>query len=39
MKILEEMHKEGQTIILVTHDEKIAKNSERMIEVRDGRVV
>lgn len=39
MKILEEMHKESQTIILVTHDEKIAKNSERMIEVRDGRVV
>ena len=39
MKILEEMHKEGQTIILVTHDEKIAKNSERMIEVRAGRVV
>jgi ABC-type enterochelin transport system ATPase subunit len=29
----------GQTIIAVTHDEEFARNSDRVIEMRDGEVV
>ena len=32
-------HERGQTIITVTHDEDFAKNSDRVIELSDGRVV
>ena len=33
MQILEELHQEGKTIILVTHDEKIKRMAERVIEL------
>lgn len=33
MQILKELHQEGKTIILVTHDEKIKKMAERVIEL------
>ena len=32
-------HERGQTIITVTHDEDFARNSDRVIELSDGRVV
>ena len=31
--------KYGQTIIIVTHDKELAKISDRVIEMRDGRIV
>jgi putative ABC transport system ATP-binding protein len=37
--LLNEMHAEGLTIILVTHDKEIGATAERRIEVRDGRIV
>ena len=39
MALLGELHREGLTIVLVTHDKEIGGTAERMIEVRDGRIV
>jgi macrolide transport system ATP-binding/permease protein len=39
LKILKELHREGRTIIIVTHDADVAARAERIIELRDGRVV
>ncbi|MEE8401310.1 MAG: ABC transporter ATP-binding protein [Candidatus Hydrothermarchaeaceae archaeon] len=39
MKILEKLNKEGKTIIMVTHEEEYAKRAERIIIIRDGKVV
>ncbi len=39
MKILGELHAEGHTVVLVTHDMAVAEHAQRIIEVRDGRVV
>ncbi|POY37448.1 macrolide ABC transporter ATP-binding protein [Solitalea longa] len=36
MGLLEEIHKKGNTIILVTHEEDIAKHAHRIIRLRDG---
>ena len=39
MDILIGLHKEGKTVILVTHDPKIAEYAHRTIQLEDGRVV
>lgn len=39
MNQLVDLHKEGTTIILVTHDDKVASFADRRIEMKDGRVV
>ena len=36
MGLLEEIHKKGNTIILVTHEEDIAKHAHRIVRMRDG---
>jgi putative ABC transport system ATP-binding protein len=38
MEILETLHDQGNTIILVTHEEYIAEHSDRIIRLRDGLV-
>ncbi|QDP27060.2 MacB family efflux pump subunit [Bradyrhizobium cosmicum] len=38
LKILKELHREGRTIIIVTHDADVAARAERIIELRDGRI-
>jgi putative ABC transport system ATP-binding protein len=38
MALFARLHKEGNTIILVTHENDIAQRSNRIIHVRDGRV-
>lgn len=37
--LLGELHREGLTIILVTHDPTVAAHADRLITVRDGRLV
>ena len=36
MALFEELHKKGNTIIMVTHEEDIAKHAHRIIRLRDG---
>lgn len=38
MEILEKIHKEGNTVILVTHEPDIAEHAHRIIRLRDGLV-
>lgn len=38
MKLFKELHKNGRTIILITHDLNIAKNAKRIVHVKDGEV-
>jgi putative ABC transport system ATP-binding protein len=37
--LLRELHAEGATILVITHDREIAARMPRRVEVRDGRVV
>ncbi|RKP57921.1 MacB family efflux pump subunit [Pararobbsia silviterrae] len=39
MTLLHELHAQGHTIIIVTHDMEVAQHARRIIELRDGRVV
>ena len=39
MEILKELHREGRTVILITHDNEIAARAKRMIRIMDGRIV
>jgi putative ABC transport system ATP-binding protein len=36
---LQELHREGSTICMVTHDPRFARHAERSIHLFDGRVV
>jgi putative ABC transport system ATP-binding protein len=38
MTLLEEIHKNGNTIIVVTHEEEIAAHAHRIIRLRDGMI-
>lgn len=39
MEILHRLHDAGHTIVMVTHDPTIAANANRVIEIRDGRII
>jgi len=39
MKIFDDLHKNGNTIILVTHEDSIAKHSNRIVRLLDGKIV
>jgi putative ABC transport system ATP-binding protein len=34
--LFDQLHREGQTIILVTHEESVARHAKRIIRMRDG---
>jgi putative ABC transport system ATP-binding protein len=36
MDLLEEIHQKGNTVIIVTHEEDIAKRAKRIVRLRDG---
>ncbi len=38
MSIFQELHEQGNTIILVTHEEYIAEHARRIVRLRDGRI-
>lgn len=37
--ILKELWREGKTVILITHDDKVAKQARRIVRVHDGKIV
>ena len=38
MQLFDQLHREGQTIILVTHEEHVANHAKRIISMKDGRI-
>jgi macrolide transport system ATP-binding/permease protein len=38
MTLLKQLHAEGRTIILITHDEQVAQHAERIIRIQDGKI-
>ena len=38
MDILKELHGNGRTVIIITHDDDIARQVNRVIRIMDGRV-
>jgi putative ABC transport system ATP-binding protein len=38
MELFRRLHADGQTIMLVTHDEKVAAHADRIVRLRDGKV-
>jgi putative ABC transport system ATP-binding protein len=39
LALLQELHKAGRTIVLITHDLSIAAEAERRIQIKDGRIL
>jgi putative ABC transport system ATP-binding protein len=38
MKLFDQLHRQGQTIVIVTHEENIARHARRIIHMKDGRI-
>lgn len=39
MNFLQQLHREGNTIVLITHDNSIAAQAERVVRITDGKIV
>ncbi|MCC8062668.1 MAG: ABC transporter ATP-binding protein, partial [Rikenellaceae bacterium] len=39
MEILKQLNQEGTTIVMVTHDEKIAEQTGRIVRMADGKIL
>ena len=39
LELFRRLHARGQTILLVTHDERVADAAERVVRMQDGRIV
>lgn len=38
MQLFDELHGEGQTLVIVTHEDEIAQHCRRVVEMKDGRI-
>ncbi|MFC7442709.1 ABC transporter ATP-binding protein [Laceyella putida] len=39
LNLFDELHSEGRTIVMITHDAEVAERAERVIHIRDGRII
>ena len=39
LEMLKELHAEGKTVVLITHDNKIAHEADRIVRIKDGKIV
>lgn len=39
MRIFQQLHKEGKTIVMITHEVEIAKHAKRIIRLKDGEII
>ena len=38
MQLFDELHQEGHTLIVVTHEDEIAQHCHRIVEMKDGKI-
>jgi putative ABC transport system ATP-binding protein len=38
MRLFEELNRDGQTILMVTHEDEIAAHAGRLVRMRDGKI-
>ena len=39
VELFDELHAAGQTIVMITHDQTVAKLASRVVQIRDGQIV
>ncbi|MGQ9425678.1 MacB family efflux pump subunit [Gilvimarinus sp. F26214L] len=39
LDLLRELHRDGRTVLLITHDSQVAATAERIVQIRDGQIV
>ena len=39
MQLLKDIHEEGMTILVITHEEDIAEQTERIVRLKDGLIM
>ena len=39
MNILKDLHESGRTVIIITHDDEIANQVDRVVRIMDGKIV
>ncbi|MFU0831883.1 MAG: Lipoprotein-releasing system ATP-binding protein LolD [Oscillospiraceae bacterium] len=39
MEILHSLHRSGRTVVLITHDDRIADTADRVIQIQDGKII
>lgn len=39
MEIFDKLHKQGHTIVMITHEEDIAEHAQRIIRLKDGKII
>lgn len=39
MVLFDELHRQGQTIVMVTHEKDVAQHAERILQMRDGQII
>lgn len=39
IRVLKELHAKGNTIVLITHDNNVAKQARRMVRIQDGEII
>lgn len=39
MELIHELHRQGNTIVLITHDDDIAREAQRQVRIMDGKIV
>ncbi len=39
LELFDELHAQGRTIVLITHEAEVAERARRVIRVRDGRIL
>jgi putative ABC transport system ATP-binding protein len=39
LDILNNLNKQGRTIIIITHDESISKSIQRVVRIKDGKII
>jgi putative ABC transport system ATP-binding protein len=38
MDLFDQLHREGHTLIIVTHEDEIAAHCQRVVEMKDGKI-